>query len=115
MQPTLPCMLMLVWLPGLFSSPLLPDLLGAVRDLGPQLPQLLQTVVTGGGAAAGGAGAVTGGASAGGAVTGVTTLPAVTTMTATPVMATMAPGIALGILKALLVGRSTLSLLHLSL
>ena len=112
MQPTLPCMLMLVWLPGLFSSPLLPDLLGAVRDLG---PQLLQTVVTGGGAAAGGAGAVTGGASAGGAVTGVTTLPAVTTMTATPVMATMAPGIALGILKALLVGRSTLSLLHLSL
>ena len=88
-----------MWLPCLFSSPLLPELLGAVRDLGPQLLQAA-TVVSGGG------GAVTG---TGGAVTGVTTLPATTTMTTTPVMATMAPGIALGILKALLVGRPFIS------
>ena len=93
---------MLLMLPASFSSPLLPELLGAVRDLGPQLLQAA-TVVSGGG------GAVTGGG--GGAVTGVTTLPApITSTVTTPVMATMAPGIALGILKALLVGRLHLSL-----
>ena len=89
---------MLLMLPASFSSPLLPELLGAVRDLGPQLLQAA-TVVSGGG------GAVTGGG--GGAVTGVTTLPApIATTVTTPVMSTMAPGIALGILKALLVGRA---------
>ena len=102
MQATVECMLMLLMLPASFSSPLLPELLGAVRDLGPQLLQAA-TVVSGGG------GAVTGGG--GGAVTGVTTLPApiTTTMTTTPVMATMAPGIAIGILKALLFGRPLIS------
>ena len=90
-------MLMLLWLPASFSSPLLPELLGAVRDLGPQLLQATTVVSGGGGAVAGGGG---------GAVTGVTTLPApIATTVTTPVMATMAPGIALGILKALLVGK----------
>ena len=37
-------------------------------------------------------------------VTGVTTLPAPITTTTVPMMATMAPGIAIGILKALLIG-----------
>ena len=36
--------------------------------------------------------------------TGVTTLPAPITTTTVPMMATMAPGIAIGILKALLIG-----------
>ena len=102
-------MLILICLPAIFSSPLLPELLGAVRELG---PQLLQTVVTGGGGGVGGGGgggviAVDPGI---GTTTGVTTLPA--TMVSTPVMATMAPGIALGILKALLVGRLLLALQH---
>ena len=62
--------------------------------MAPDLLQAAGSVVTGGGGAAGGA--VTGG------TTAVTTLPAATTTM--PMMATMAPGIAIGILKALLVG-----------
>ena len=47
------------------------------------------------------AGAVTGVTTG---TTGVTTLPAPITTTTVPMMATMAPGIAIGILKALLIG-----------
>ena len=104
---------LLVWLPVTFSSPLLPSLapLNSLPSLLPvsslpsllgPLPRLLQAaVVSGGGAAGGGAAAGVGG------TTAVTTLPAATTttMTTAPVMATMAPGIAIGILKALLVGK----------
>ena len=91
----------LLCLPITLSSPLLPSLPSLLSPL----PGLLQTVVSGGGAAGGGAGAAAGV----GGTTAVTTLPApiTTTMTTAPAMATMAPGIAIGILKALLVGRTS--------
>ena len=99
-QP-LPWCVMILWLPSLYSSPVLPflpSLPSLPSILGP-LPSLLQTVVSGGGTT--GTTGTTGGANV------VTTLPApvTTTMTTAPMMATMAPGIAIGILKALLVGR----------
>ena len=96
-------------LPGvMLGVPLLEEMMTAVSDvapalrhLAPDLPQLLQgaAVVTGGGTT--GTGVVTGT----GVTTGVTTLPApVTTVMTMPTMMTLAPGIAIGILKALFIG-----------
>ena len=96
-------------LPGvMLGVPLLEEMMTAVSDvapalrhLAPDLPQLLQdaVVVTGGGTT--GTGVVTGT----GVTTGVTTLPApVTTVMTMPTMMTLAPGIAIGILKALFIG-----------
>ena len=59
----------------------------------PFLPQLLQTVVTGGGST----GVATGG------VTTTTTVPVTTTVPAMMAMAPMLPAVALGIVKALFI------------
>ena len=108
---------MMVIVPSLTTSqPLIDEMMSAVSGVAPALramvpadlgealvanADLLQTVVSGGTTTTG---TVTDG---GGAVTAVTTLPApVTTVTTMPAMMTVAPGIAIGILKALLIGKS---------
>merc|ERR1719281_1946241 len=97
-------LLLTVSLPNFcLSSPLLDDMMNVVNDIVPAfgsfVPDLLQTSTA---VAGGGTTAVTGGGT-----TAVTTLPApVVTTTTTPMM-TMAPGIAVGILGALLLAQIT--------
>ena len=90
-------------------TPLLDDMMNVVNDIVPafgsfaNLLQVGTTTGTGGGVAVVNPGAVVTPGVVGGP-TGVTTLPApVVTTTTTPMM-TMAPGIAVGILGALLLG-----------